>query len=630
MGFLGYPLHARTPSAPCPRQLGVSRLYSALTRSTRLLMTANNSDKKFSAIAAVLNYAGIESGHYHYGLFPDFSQVTVENLGLAQQGLVERLADELTGQLERATRNQSPMRVALVGPSAASLVERLGVLLSIESAAGIECGEVDLLAGVDDEYFNAIILEGSYRSIDQMKLLLAARSALKAEGTLIVFAEFLDDDREIRHSLLPNISSFKQLSTRLGFNLQAETNISLSARASIKTFNELARAYAASDRGCNKEMAEALPALIDELDEADHELSSGRRSLMLYSLRFAGFTNELTESEYARAEYGDKSSFQPADVAELFERSFGQPFDAAVWHWKYELGNGHCVVARAQKEGDLVAHYGGAPRKISYFGTSTLAIQPCDVMVMPEERTRYGRGSLFFKVAATFLEREIGNTVDHLLGFGFPNKKTMRLAIRLGLYEKTDDFIELRLPLHQPNAAAGMTESSITFEEFSEENAEHRECLEDLWSEMREGFEKGIVGERDWRYIEYRYLQHPHRTRYRLLYLRGLDGEIKALVVLKRSGEAWLLMDIVCAASRVAALLAELNIALAEESVRLGEQIGELLFWITKGWLELVELPNSTVHDLGIEIPCNSWNPGPSAELLYGKWWLTAGDMDFQ
>jgi hypothetical protein len=33
---------------------------------------------------------------------------------------------------------------------------------------------------------------------------------------------------------------------------------------------------------------------------------------------------------------------------------------------------------------------------------------------------------------------------------------------------------------------------------------------------------------------------------------------------------------------------------------------------------------------LGIEIPCNSWNPGPPAELLYGKWWLTAGDMDFQ
>jgi hypothetical protein len=70
---------------------------------------------------------------------------------------------------------------------------------------------------------------------------------------------------------------------------------------------------------------------------------------------------------------------------------------------------------------------GCAPRKIQYFGESSVAIQVCDVMVLPQVQLFYCRGSLFFKTAATFLEREIGNTVSHLLG----------------LYEKTEDLIEL-------------------------------------------------------------------------------------------------------------------------------------------------------------------------------------------
>jgi hypothetical protein len=54
-----------------------------------------------------------------------------------------------------------------------------------------------------------------------------------------------------------------------------------------------------------------------------------------------------------------------------------------------------------------------------------------------------------------------------------------------------------------------------------------------------------------------------------------------------------------------------------------------LKFWLTKGQLDALGGASYSVHDLGIEIPCNSWNPGPAADLLYGKWWLTAGDMDF-
>jgi len=110
------------------------------------------------------------------------------------------------------------------------------------------------------------------------------------------------------------------------------------------------------------------------------------------------------------------------------------------------------------------------------------------------------------------------------------------------------------------------------------------------------------------------------------------------LCVIKRSADAWLLMDIVAplaTVSRALTVLAHaLAISTAEEPfiAQSGGNVppSDLVLWLTKGWLAKLDMPNAVVRDLGIEIPCNSWNPGPAASLLYGKWWLTAGDMDFQ
>ena len=243
-------------------------------------------------------------------------------------------------------------------------------------------------------------------------------------------------------------------------------------------------------------------------------------------------------------------------------------------------------------------------------------------MVMPEQRTRYGNGSLFFKVAATFLEREIGNTVDHLLGFGFPNKKTMRLAIRLGLYEKTDDFVELRLPM------VSGEQQRFSFAPYDAQDPQQQEQLERLWGRMREDFATGIIGIRDQVYLDYRYTQHPHRDSYTIERLQDSQGETVALLVSKLSGEARLLLDVICPRAQLSSVLAGCTEAFAAKSEN--EPPRQLLFWVTQAWLSELMIPGATVHDLGIEIPCNSWNPGPAASKLYGKWWLTAGDMDFQ
>lgn len=586
-------------------------------------MTAIADHTKIAVLGAVACAQGGDAASVHYGLF----EPAVANLGAAQRALAAALLEAVSHGVA------APARLGVFGPSAAGLCEQF----TSNGDAALKSESVDLFAeGFTPASFDCLLLEGSYRSIDQLTLLSNARQLLVPGGRLSILNEFIEDDSAIEISPLPNLSSCRQLATRLGFNVESERDLSASALRSIMTFEEAARHLMASRMADSSAELSGSPQAADfeqvlaELAFAEREYRSTRRRLRLITLT-AGeggqreTSQESEDSEYARAEYGDKASFAAGEVAGLFEKSFGHAFDEALWHWKYEMGAGRCVAARAERGGELVAHYGGAPRAIRYFGRDALAIQPCDVMVMPERRTRYGKGSLFFKVAATFLEREIGNTVDHLLGFGFPNNKTMRLAIRLGLYEKTDDFVELRYPVPSIGDAEGFTLS-----DFDGNEVQHREQLDGLWQAMREHTTAGIIGLRDFDYIDYRYLQHPHRGRYSLKWLKDSQGDARALVVYKRHGEAWLLMDLICVPAAASELLGALNQLLASAAQIQGEAPRQLLVWITQGWASQLLSAGATVHDLGIEIPCNAWNPGPPSALLYGKWWLTAGDMDFQ
>ena len=599
---------------------GPSSYYSAQTQAL--------DEAKRKVIDALLGGVERSVNKYHYGLFTDDRQ----SLGDAQEALSSRLIALVSERVALACESAGGIEyrlgvqgASLATLSAASFPVVLPPLAEAENQPSIEIIFVEVLSESLtnsenlSESFDCLLVEGSYRSIDQLGFLSRARRLLKPGGGLVFFAEFLLDDSAIEHSPLPNWSSLLQLAERLNFSVVAEDHTS----SALRSINELVQLA----RETPQREIQNFDGVLAEFETAAKELSSGKRAFKLVSLTKGQRSTEL-DSEYAAAEYGDRSSFEPAAVAMLFESSFGHAFDAELWHWKYELGAGRCVVARASADGDIVAHYGGAPRDISYFGREALAIQPCDVMVMPEKRTRYGRGSLFFKVAATFLEREIGNTVDHLLGFGFPNKKTMRLAIRLGLYEKTDDFVELRLPVLQSTSAT--LESEWTLARFDAEDPSQRADVDVLWETMRADFRDGIIGVRDWDYISYRYLQHPHSARYVFHWLRDSTNKAMALIVIKRGEDAWLVMDIIASLEVVPPALAALEMFLSSDQKASTQRPCEIALWLTKGWVKKLDMPNAEIRDLGIEIPCNSWNPGPPAELLYGKWWLTAGDMDFQ
>jgi len=306
-------------------------------------------------------------------------------------------------------------------------------------------------------------------------------------------------------------------------------------------------------------------------------------------------------------------------VLPLFERSFEVPFSAAVWEWKYGNGRGRAVSAR--QEGELIAHYGGAPRDILFFGNCARAIQICDVMVMPEHRSFVSRDTLFFKTAATFLEQQIGNCAEHLLGFGFPNIRVLRMACRLGLYDVTDSFIEI----HYPRTVRAADEPDLQVQPFALDAESARDAVASCWKQMAEDLRGGIVGVRDLDYLRYRYCSHPQWAEggYECVAVTGEGSPAPvAIVVLKRLGQERLLMDIIGAVADYPAALEAVRGTLA------GGNIG-LHCRITRAHAPAVTLPGSDWRDLEIEIPCNIWTRGPDAASLAGAWWLTAGDMDF-
>lgn len=592
-------------------------------------MTYSSKPTTLSLLSRILELEFGESRLQHYGLFDDSNAARQDPTTELLDGQ-QRFAAELAKLVEKADTNAVVLVVGdTILPLAKSLAEA-GKSVHWFGSKGLLNPQIDALASftyAGDDFFAAtkpsvidvLVHAGSIRYLDQMALLSRSRDLLGESGQLILFSEFLVDDSRIEYSALPNLSSFEQLARRLGFEQLENRDLSASASRTL----ELVRPLLEKHRATLKAEAAAEPAQFKEL-QADfaamqEEFSTGRRGFRLCVLCL----DSNSVNEWAGVEFGGIQSFQPVEVAELFERSFSVDFDEELWNWKYLQGDGKCVVARLDKQSDIVAHYGGAPRKIVYFGEPSMAIQPCDVMVHPSIRKQYGKGSLFFEVAATFLEREIGNTVNHLLGFGFPNQKTMNISKRLGLYEKTDDFIEIVYPAS--SASAEQDQHSVV--DYDADDVAFREELNSLWAAMKDDYRDGIIGVRDAEYIQHRYVNHPFSKtqQYRCVMIReASSSKALAFAVLKEHDGGKLLMDLICPVAAMKPAISILKQALSED------QAGSILrLWVTSSGKDKVCISGAIVNELGIEIPCNSWNPGPSAEVLYGAWWLTAGDMDF-
>lgn len=304
------------------------------------------------------------------------------------------------------------------------------------------------------------------------------------------------------------------------------------------------------------------------------------------------------------------------DWLDLFRSSFGYSFSPLVWEWKYRDAERLGVGVWSGEE--LIAFYGGMPRAISYFGKSVMAVQIGDVMVHPSQRGVLTRSGPFQMASATFLELQVGYEQPHLLGFGFPEKKALQLAERLGLYSQVDSMTEVRWP-------ALPRRSTLQF--FARPLGElNSAAVDKLWLEMKQALPSSIVGVRDWNFVRSRYLMHPLQPYFVLIVKHRFNGAVVGVVVLRDRQEQGIeLVDFVAPPDRFPILL---GIARRYAS-KLGRAVG-VFTWITTSHQDLLAVAGGCQVPLDLAIPANIWSSGPAPNELRGHWWLMAGDTDFR
>ena len=300
---------------------------------------------------------------------------------------------------------------------------------------------------------------------------------------------------------------------------------------------------------------------------------------------------------------------------DLFAASFGHSMEIENFQWKYrdveKFGVG------VWRDNELVAFYGGMPREISYLGRPSMAIQIGDVMVHPSQRGVLTRSGPFQIAATSFLEQQIGHDRRHLVGFGFPADKALRLAQHLGLYAPVDSMTEVRWLALSGRPALRTYARPAT--------DTHASVIDALWLEMKQALPDSIVGVRDWAFLRRRYLMHPQQPYAVLLVRRRFGGAVVGVVVLRdRENQGVELIDFVAPPDRFQELL--------DVGRRYAGRLGrpDVFIWITTSHADMLISTGAQAKKLDIVIPANTWSPGPSADELRGRWWLMAGDSDFR
>ncbi len=360
---------------------------------------------------------------------------------------------------------------------------------------------------------------------------------------------------------------------------------------------------------CGFELVEQLAERNARLSGAEERDADGRYGYALLHFRKARASRWRVS--YVRE--GDS----PA-VLDLFKTVFGHEMTPALWRWKYADGRGQATIAWRGDE--LVAHYAGVTRAILLFGVPQRAVQVCDVMVRPVDRGVLTRHGPFFLTAARFLELYTGYGTKHVIGFGFPNGRVMRLAEKLGLYGEVDRITEVTW---EPLAAESAARVHIRPLDPARPKRERR-IVGRLWARMSGDLGRAIVGIRDWGYLQYRYLHHPERRYDVVLISTWLTRRPQGIIVLRRDGESCELLDLVAPLENIPVLIECARSLTARWSAT------RLYCWVTHHHAQRFIETGGVPVDPDIHVPWCIAVSGPSVAELKDRWWLMSGDTEFR
>lgn len=346
------------------------------------------------------------------------------------------------------------------------------------------------------------------------------------------------------------------------------------------------------------------------------------------------------------------------------------------WHgWKYSpaQGGGHAV--GVWNDDQLIAHCGGLPRRLRA-GTGTVSgLQIGDVMVAPDWRGLMTRASPFFHASNVLYSHWIGTNADHAVGYGFPNHRHQRLAVKqdlawdagailalqwdetpqppkqLGWHTAWYRRLQQRLhPLRQRTTAVRSDEIPI------QALRDKDELLARSWKAMQSDANAAhvVFGVRDKDYLRWRYLHHPTQT-YRCLRLsEGCDHDpndlrhLVGLVFWRLDGDTAMWLDWVgpmrwlpealrhcqtaaasAGARRLTAWMSPVAASMLGETMPLTQSTHTTATpAVPSRVLPGSMLAISEVARVGVP-QTSCWPQGGEAGVKSAQWWWMGGDTDF-
>lgn len=463
--------------------------------------------------------------------------------------------------------------------------------------------------------WDALLFQESAQYIDPLALFDAAERLLHGgRAHLVVMDEFALRRGDESHAGLHELGAFCDLALRFGWRLAERTDLSEQAAPTIDYLL----------RGMRARRADLMTDLSLSDEVMDGLVAALMRSQALYRDGVHGYALLRFERDAAPQDRLVRVSAPHAPaMRELFASVFGHAMSESHWAWKYDGGRG-CAVA-LMRGSQMVAHYGGMTRQVVFQGRAVMACQVCDVMVAPQARSALARKGAMHKVAATFLDTQIGWGRPHWQGYGFPNRRAFGAARHLGLYEAVDAVDRLSWP-----AAVTPESKGLRIDRFGLTNGHldesQRLWIDEQWRRMAKDLRDAAVGVRDAQWLQFRYLARPGMS-YELWAVRsGLLRRPVGLLVVRRHDQHLEVLDLLGPVAAFGRLVAVARL-LAHRG-----GLTRIECWISRSHRRLlddVDPDHVTVTDLGVDVPANVHTAGADAAQLRNRWFLMAGDADF-
>lgn len=304
-------------------------------------------------------------------------------------------------------------------------------------------------------------------------------------------------------------------------------------------------------------------------------------------------------------------------VQKLFKLVFNSDLNDLFFTWKYANEHGYAVGVFNHNH-ELVGHYAGFRRQVSYFGVKKQVLQIGDVMVHPSERAIFTRKGVFFLAASYFFEHYIGDNKPFLLAFGFPNQRAMSIGKRLNLYAQVE-----KISICQWFCKTNFIGKIF---QLSPVTSIEKNIVDSLWKNMEASLKNYICTWRDNEYINYRYINRPEGD-YRLFIIKNyFTRKIISIVVLKcfQSEMKIQWLDYIGPLKYIKKTISAIQYY--------GKINGFNYFesWVTECMKPNFLTKDSNVHKTDIEIAQSNWKDSRNLHQKTNQhWWLMYGDTDF-